>query len=43
MKVLVYGTGGRDHSLADKYGDSQHVENVIGVLKEVMNPEGYNI
>ena len=28
MKVLVYGTGGRDHSLADKYGDSQHVENV---------------
>lgn len=28
MKVLVYGTGGRDHSLADKYGDSQHVEKV---------------
>jgi len=26
MKVLVYGTGGRDHCLADKYGDSQHVE-----------------
>ena len=28
MNVLVYGTGGRDHSLADKYGDSQHVEKV---------------
>jgi phosphoribosylamine--glycine ligase len=28
MKILVYGTGGRDHSLADKYGDSQHVEKV---------------
>lgn len=28
MKVLVYGTGGRDHSLADKYGDSQHVDKV---------------
>ncbi len=31
MKVLVYGTGGRDHSLADKYGDSQHVEKVYFV------------
>jgi phosphoribosylamine--glycine ligase len=31
MKVLVYGTGGRDHSLADKYGDSQHVEKVFFV------------
>ncbi|HUU41335.1 MAG TPA: phosphoribosylamine--glycine ligase [Desulfatiglandales bacterium] len=29
MKVLVYGTGGRDHSLADKYGESQHVEKVF--------------
>ena len=28
MRVLVYGTGGRDHSLADKYGDSQHVKKV---------------
>jgi len=28
MKVIVYGTGGRDHALADKYGDSQHVEKV---------------
>ena len=28
MKVLVYGSGGRDHCLADKYGDSQHVEKV---------------
>ncbi len=28
MKVAVYGTGGRDHALADKYGDSQHVEKV---------------
>jgi phosphoribosylamine--glycine ligase len=28
MKVLVYGTGGRDHCLADKYGDSQHVDKV---------------
>jgi phosphoribosylamine--glycine ligase len=27
-KVLVYGSGGRDHCLADKYGDSQHVEKV---------------
>ncbi len=26
--VLVYGSGGRDHCLADKYGDSQHVEKV---------------
>lgn len=31
MKVLVYGTGGRDHSLADKYGDSQHVKKVYFV------------
>jgi phosphoribosylamine--glycine ligase len=29
MKVLVYGTGGRDLSLADKYGDSQHVDKVF--------------
>ncbi|RLB12410.1 MAG: phosphoribosylamine--glycine ligase [Deltaproteobacteria bacterium] len=28
MKVLVYGSGGRDHCLADKYGDSQHVDKV---------------
>ncbi len=28
MKVLVYGSGGRDHCLADTYGDSQHVEKV---------------
>jgi len=28
MKVLVYGSGGRDHCLADKYADSQHVEKV---------------
>ncbi len=27
-KVLVYGSGGRDHCLADKYGDSQHVDKV---------------
>ncbi len=27
-KVLVYGSGGRDHCLADTYGDSQHVEKV---------------
>ncbi len=27
-KVLVYGSGGRDHCLADKYADSQHVEKV---------------
>jgi phosphoribosylamine--glycine ligase len=31
MKVLVYGTGGRDQSLADKYGDSQHVDKVYFV------------
>jgi phosphoribosylamine--glycine ligase len=31
MKVLVFGTGGRDHSLADKYGDSQHVDKVYFV------------
>ncbi|MFH1522420.1 MAG: phosphoribosylamine--glycine ligase [Patescibacteria group bacterium] len=28
MKVLVYGSGGRDHCLADGYGDSQHVDKV---------------
>jgi len=28
-KVLVYGSGGRDHCLADKYGDSQHVDKVF--------------
>jgi len=28
VKVLVYGSGGRDHCLADKYGDSQHVDKV---------------
>lgn len=28
MKVLVYGSGGRDHCLADKYADSQHVDKV---------------
>jgi phosphoribosylamine--glycine ligase len=28
MKVLVYGSGGRDHCLSDTYGDSQHVEKV---------------
>ena len=28
MKVLVYGYGGRDHCLADLYGDSQHVDKV---------------
>ncbi len=28
MKVLVYGSGGRDHCLADSYGDSQHVDKV---------------
>ena len=28
MKVLVYGSGGRDHCLADQYGDSQHVDKV---------------
>ncbi len=26
--VLVYGSGGRDHCLADKYADSQHVDKV---------------
>ncbi len=31
MKVLVYGAGGRDHALADKYADSQHVEKVYFV------------
>jgi len=29
MKVLVYGTGGRDHSLADSYGNSQYVKEVF--------------
>lgn len=29
MKVLVYGSGGRDHCLADNYGDSQHVDEVF--------------
>ena len=29
MKVLVYGSGGRDHCLADSYGDSQHVNKVF--------------
>ena len=28
MKVLVYGSGGRDHCLADEYGNSQHVDKV---------------
>lgn len=28
MKVMVYGSGGRDHCLADKYADSQHVDKV---------------
>ena len=28
MKVMVYGSGGRDHCLADKYGDSPHVDKV---------------
>jgi phosphoribosylamine--glycine ligase len=27
-KVLIYGSGGRDHCLADKYADSQHVDRV---------------
>lgn len=27
--VLVYGSGGRDHCLADKYGDSPHVDKVF--------------
>ncbi|HBF43966.1 MAG TPA: phosphoribosylamine--glycine ligase [Desulfobacteraceae bacterium] len=31
MKVLVYGSGGRDHCLCDKYGDSQHVDKVYFV------------
>jgi len=29
MKVLVYGSGGRDHCLADTYADSQHVDKVF--------------
>jgi phosphoribosylamine--glycine ligase len=28
MKVLVFGSGGRDHCLADTYGNSQHVDKV---------------
>jgi phosphoribosylamine--glycine ligase len=28
MKVLVYGSGGRDHCLADTYADSQYVNKV---------------
>jgi phosphoribosylamine--glycine ligase len=28
MKVLVCGSGGRDHCLADNYADSQHVDEV---------------
>lgn len=28
MKVLVYGSGGRDHCPADAYGESQHVDKV---------------
>ena len=28
MKVLVYGSGGRDHCLADCYANSQHVDKV---------------
>jgi phosphoribosylamine--glycine ligase len=28
MKVLVYGSGGRDHCLAEKYGDSHYVDKV---------------
>jgi len=31
MKVLVYDSGGRGHALADKYGDSQHVDEVYFV------------
>jgi phosphoribosylamine--glycine ligase len=31
MKVLVYGSGGRDHCLADTYADSQHVDKVYFV------------
>ncbi len=27
-KVLVFGSGGRDHCLADKYASSQHVDKV---------------
>ena len=44
MKVLVYGSGGRDHCLADKYGDSQHVDKVYiapgnpGILR---TPKGH--
>jgi phosphoribosylamine--glycine ligase len=46
MKVLVYGSGGRDHCLADKYGDSQHVDKVYfspgnpGVLRTPKGHEG---
>jgi phosphoribosylamine--glycine ligase len=44
MKVLVYGSGGRDHCLADNYGDSQHVDKVYfspgnpGILR---TPKGH--
>ena len=44
MKVLVYGSGGRDHCLADKYGESQHVDKVYfapgnpGILR---TPKGH--
>ncbi len=46
MKVLVYGSGGRDHCLADKYGDSQHVDKVYfspgnpGILRTPKGHEG---
>ena len=46
MKVLVYGSGGRDHCLADKYGDSQHVDKVYfapgnpGVLQTPKGSKG---
>lgn len=46
MKVLVYGSGGRDHCLADKYGDSQHVKKVYfapgnpGVLHTLKGKRG---
>lgn len=28
-RVFIYGSGGRDHCLADKYGNSQHVDKVF--------------
>jgi phosphoribosylamine--glycine ligase len=46
MKVLVYGSGGRDHCLADKYGESQHVDKVYfapgnpGVLRTAKGHKG---